>query len=299
MARSLRSPILLGTATIVFALSFALPLVAQAFDVPPNDGFVTDTAGILKEEDRVSISKVLQDYQASTTNEIAVLIIKSLNGEPIADVAVEVGRKWGVGTKDKSNGILLLIAYDDHQIFLATGYGLEGAVPDIVEKGIIDQELTPKFRNGDYAGGILAAIDALRQHIVGEYKADRYANASSGGDGSWAFIMFVVIILLQAGLVFLGQTKSWWLGGVIGAAIGFILALVFTWWWSVPFLVIVGLLIDYIASKMYKPGKRRRGGGGGMWGGGFGSGGGSGGGGGGFGGFSGGSFGGGGAGGRW
>ncbi|MDD4628292.1 MAG: TPM domain-containing protein [Candidatus Peribacteraceae bacterium] len=298
MARSLCSPAPLRTATIVTLFTLALmPVAAFAFDVPPNDGFVTDTAGILKEEDRVGISKVLQDYQTSTSNEIAVLIVKSLNGESIADAAVDVLRKWGVGTKEKSNGILLLIAYDDHKIFLTTGYGLEGVVPDIVTKGIIDQEMTPLFRKGDYAGGIRAAIEALMKHIGGEYKADRYTNASSDGGGPWAFLFFAGIIIFQAVVSFLGQTKSWWLGGVLGAIVGFFLALIFTWWWSVPLLVFVGLLIDYIASKTYKPGKRRRGGGGGgMWlgGGGFGGGGG-----GGFRGFGGGSGGGGGAGGSW
>ncbi|MDD5751860.1 MAG: TPM domain-containing protein [Candidatus Peribacteraceae bacterium] len=279
--------------TIAVALAL-LPVSGFAFPVPPNDGFVTDTAGILAEADRAAIAERLQAYRAQTSNEIAVLIVQSLNGEPIADVAVEVGRAWGVGTKENNNGILLLIAYEDRQMFLATGYGLEGAVPDIVAKGIIDQEMAPRFREGDYAGGIRAAIDALEKHIGGEYTAERYAQSASGAL-PFGFFIFFGIILLQVLTAFLGRSKSWWLGGVIGAVVGFVLALIFTWWWSVPLLVLIGLFIDFIASKTYKPGKRRRGGGFWMGGGGMGSGSS----GGGFGGFSGGSFGGGGAGGRW
>ena len=280
-------------ATIAVALAL-LPVSVFAFTVPPNDGFVTDAAGVLSEADRTAIAQQLQEYRTRTSNEIAILIVQSLEGESIADVSVQVGRAWGVGTKEKNNGILLLVAYDDRQMFLATGYGLEGAVPDIVAKGIIDREMAPRFREGDYAGGIRAAIDALEKHIGGEYTADRYAQ-SEGSSAPLGFLVFFGIFVLQGLVAFLGRTKSWWLGGVIGAGAGFILALIFTWWWSVPLLVIIGLLIDYIASKTYRPGKHRRGGGWWMGGGSMGGGNSSGG----FGGFSGGSFGGGGAGGRW
>jgi len=284
-----------------FVSVFGCATSAYAFDVPPNDGYVTDTASVLSAADRTQITETLTAYQKETSNQIAVLIVNTLNGEPIADVAVQVGRKWGIGTKENNNGILLLVTYSDREIFLATGYGLEGAVPDIVAKGIIEQEILPKFRDGDYAGGIKAGITALQKHIGGEYTADRYANASSGdsGGGFVAFLFFFAIILLQWMVVFLGRTKSWWLGGVLGGGCGLGLAVVYGWWLTIPLLFAIGLLIDFIASKTYRPGRTgRRGGRGGFWGmGGGGSGGGSSGGG--FGGFGGGSFGGGGAGGKW
>ncbi|MDO8468378.1 MAG: TPM domain-containing protein [Candidatus Peribacter sp.] len=292
---------LVGVTGVLVLLGGAV--TALAFDVPPNDGFVTDTANVLSAEEKTQISETLTAYQKETSNQIAVLIVNTLNGEPIADVAVQVGRKWGVGTKENNNGILILVAYSDREIFLATGYGLEGAVPDIVAKGIIEQEISPKFRDGDYAGGIKAGITALQKHIGGEYTADRYATSSEGSSGGFVpFLFFFVIILLQWAVVFLGRTKSWWLGGVLGGVCGIGLAVVFGWWLTIPLLLIVGLLIDFIASKTYRPGRPGRRGGRGGWGGmmgggGFGSGGSSSGGG--FGGFGGGSFGGGGAGGKW
>ncbi len=270
---------------------------AEAFNVPPNDGYVTDTASVLSSTEQVELEETLRVYQQQTSNQIAILIVPSLEGEPIADVAVEVGRKWGVGTKENNNGILLLVAYTDRELFLATGYGLEGAVPDIVAKGIIEEEILPEFRDGDYAGGLKAGITALEKHIGGEYTADRY-DAGSGGPGAAAgFLFFFGILLLQWLIAFLGRSKSWWLGGVLGAVSGLGFVIVFSWWWSIPALFFLGLLIDFIASKTYRArtSKRGRGGKWGGWGGGgFGSGGG-----GGFGGFGGGSFGGGGAGGRW
>ncbi|ALM09883.1 MAG TPA: hypothetical protein DEB30_02430 [Candidatus Peribacter riflensis] len=289
-------PFIVGLAGLVAVFGFAAG--AGAFDVPPNDGYVTDTTAtnVLSAEYQAQIEETLGAYQKETSNQIAVLIVDTLSGEPIADVAVQVGRKWGVGTKENNNGILILVAYEDREIFLATGYGLEGAVPDIVAKGIIEQEITPLFRDGDYAGGLTAGIEALKKHIGGEYTADRYASQSGDGSGFVAFLFFAGVILFQWLLAFLGRSKSWWLGGVLGAVCGIAIVLVYGWWLFIPLLFIIGLLIDFIASKTYraaKPGRRGRFGGWGT-GGGFGSGGG-----GGFGGFGGGSFGGGGAGGKW
>lgn len=274
---------------------FGIAQAARAFDVPPNDGYVTDVVGVLSAADRSQISGLLQEYQQQTSNQIAVLIVDTLGGEPIADVAVQVGRKWGVGTKEYNNGILILVAYTDREIFLATGYGLEGAVPDIVAKGIIERDILPQFRDGDYAGGIRAGVVALQKHIGGEYQADRYAQSGETG-GFVAFLFFAGVILLQWLIAFLGRTKSWWLGGVLGAVCGIGLALVYGWWLTIPVLFLVGLLIDFVASKTYRAvpkGRRGRFGGWGSGGGRSGSGGG------GFGGFGGGSFGGGGAEGRW
>jgi len=276
---------------VLSSLLFALvAFPALAFEIPPNDGFVTDAAGVLSTAEEKQIEDILSAYRSETSNEIAVLIVDSLDGESLADTAVEIGREWGIGTEENDNGILFFIAYNDRELFLATGYGLEGAVPDIVAKGIIDDEIVPHFRDGDYAAGILAGIDALKKHIGGEYTADRYTSSDNESPLiGWVF--FIGFVLLQILISIFAKTKSWWLGGVVGAVLGIILVLIFSWWIVVPILTAIGLLLDYIVSKMPKKRSRR----GGWWSGG-GRGGSSGGG---FGGFSGGSFGGGGAGGGW
>lgn len=278
----------------IFSYLFALtltqtPTLALAFDVPPNDGFVTDAAGLLQPEEEERLEGMLRAYQRETSNEIAVAIIPTLQGEPIADAAIAIGRAWGVGSEDKDNGVLLLVAYEDRDVFLATGYGLEGAVPDIVAKGIIEVDIAPRFREGAYGEGIIAGVEALRKHIAGEYTAERYASTDRvGGFFPWfLFLMFIIFDLFAS--VF-ARTTSWWLGGIVGAVLGALYTLVVGWWLSIPILVVLGLLFDYLVSK----GVIGRGGG---WGGG--RIGGSGGGRGGFGGFGGGSFGGGGAIGKW
>lgn len=273
---------------------WAAPLSAQSFDIPPNDGFVTDAAGLLSASEEQQIESDLDAYARETSNEIAVLIVPSLSGAVIGDVAVEIGRDWGVGSS-KNNGILILVSYADREVFIATGYGLEGAIPDIVAYGIINEDVVPQFRDGDFAAGIAQAIDSLKKHIGGEYTAERYEQEE--GAPGFAWIIFLLFIFADFMGAFLSRSKSWWLGGVLGAIFGLILTALFSWWVTIPVLTLLGLLFDYIVSKN-GGGRGGRGGRNTPWSG-FGSGGSGSSSSGGFGGFSGGLFGGGGAGGKW
>lgn len=279
------------------ALTVAAAGSAYAFDVPVNDGFVTDFAtaempnGLLSDEEEDALEADLTQYRTETSNEIAVVTVPNLNGEAVADVAVEIGRKWGVGT-DEDNGILMLISYEDREIWIATGYGLEGAVPDLIAHGIAAKDIAPAFKEAEYAEGIQAGIAALKKHIGGEYTAERYEE-SADVSGFFPWVIFLIFIGLDWLAAIFGRSKSWWLGGVVGGVLGLVLTVIFSWWVSIPVLVLLGLFFDYIVSKA---GPRSRGGRGGPWGG---MGGTRGGGSGGFGGFGGGSFGGGGGGSKW
>lgn len=278
----------------VFLALLAVPLFlhAQSFEVPINDGFVTDTAGVLSAAQEQQLETRLTQYQRETSNEIAVLIIPSLSGAVISDVGVEVFRDWGIGSEENNNGILMLLAYGDREIGITTGYGLEGAVPDLVAHGIIERDIIPEFKEGRFSEGISAGVDSLQKHIGGEYTAERYAgDEESGGVVPWLF--FFLFIFLDYVAAIFARSKSWWLGGVFGGIFGIILTALYAWWVSIPVLVLLGLLFDYILSNSsYASRRGGRGGGFGGWGGGGSSGGG-------FGGFGGGSTGGGGAHGRW
>lgn len=286
---------LLRTATCAAVLTLSVGTVSAQQGVPQNDGYVTDLAGVITAEQDSELEAALSAYKKETSNEIAFLIVPSLSGAVIADLAVETGRQWKVGATEKNNGIVVVVALLERNMFMATGTGLEGAVPDIVAKGIIDEVMAPRFRNGEYAEGIADAIEALKGHIAGEYSADRYENNPEGG---WLPIaVFLMFMSLQVLGPVLGQSRSWWAGGVIGGVAGIVMVIAFNWWISIPILVVFGLVFDFIVSRM-RPKRRWHGGGrGGYGGGGWGSGGGSSGGFGGFGG--GGSFSGGGAGGKW
>ncbi len=296
------TPILRAAATVPVLLGLLwAPFAYAEFQVPPNDGYVTDATGLpeplISPAQDAALEAILADYEARTTNQIIVLVIRSLGNEDLEQTATQIFRDYGVGTKQNDNGILVLVSYDDRAVRLEVGYGLEGAVPDIVAKGIIDTDMIPRFRDADYAGGIAAAVDSLQKHIGNEYTAERYSQ-ESGDMEAGGFGLFIGFILLQWILSILARTKSWWLGGVFGFFGGVILAITFGWWLSIPLLVLLGLLLDFVVSKNYHArgpnswwaGGNWGPGGGGRWGGG---------GGGGFGGFGGGSSGGGGASGRW
>ncbi len=237
--------IFLSTVLLTFAGT------AFAFEVPPNDGYVTDIANVLSLDQESALESDLTAYQNETSNEIAILIVETLEGESIADAAVEIGRKWGVGQADFNNGIMIVIAYADRKLFIATGYGMEGAVPDIVAKGIIDEDITPYFKQGKYFEGISAGISALKKHIGGEYTAERFKQKKSDGSGA-AWIFFVCFILLQWLSAIFARTKSWWLGGIVGAVAGIILVMIYSWWISIPILALIGFLLDYAVSQNYK-----------------------------------------------
>lgn len=272
---------------------------ALAFNAPPNDGYVTDAIGLLQPAEEQAIEAKLQAYADATSNQIAILIVNDLQGDDINTAAVDALRKWGVGDDQKNNGILILFKQSetlgDRQVFILTGYGLEGAVPDLVAKGVVEEDMIPRFRDGDYAQGFEDGVDALEKHIGGEYTADRYEHSDVGFE---PFLLFLIFVVGNAIAAFMGRTKSWWFGGIVGFVFGIVLTVLYTWWISIPVLVAIGLALDYVLSQAGYGSKRRgRGGrGGGFWSGGSG---GFGGGSGGFGGFGGGSSGGGGAGGSW
>ena len=226
------------------------------------DKLVNDYSNTLTADQRQTLETKLVAYDDSTSTQISVVIIPSLNGNDVSDFNVKLGRAWGVGNKKYNNGVVLLISKEDRKLNIATGYGAEGALPDITAKHIIDEVIVPAFKGNDYYRGIDEGTDAIMLALKGEYTAPESYNSSLGKSHfPWGTIIFIVIIIIIS-IVRGGR------GGGGGGGIGNAL------FWT----AMMG---------------GRGGGGGGSWGGG------SSGGGGGFGGFGGGSFGGGGASGSW
>lgn len=288
--------------------SLLLPIFTFAFTVPEKPKtFVNDFAGVLSTEQISALESKLSAYEKQSTNEIAVVIIKSLDGDVIENVAQDIFTKWGIGKKDKNNGVLFLIAVDERKTRIHTGYGVEGDLTDIGTSYIQSDVVTPAFRADDYAGGINGAVDKMIEALGGmQIVPENYSTQTSGPRINFEFIFIVGFIVLQFLGAILGKSKSWWAGGVIGGIVGIILwffkifALTLVFYIVILILLIVfGLLFDYIVSKAHDQ-KKNTGafpawflflGGGGRGGGS--------GGGGGFGGFGGGSSGGGGSNGSW
>lgn len=268
----------------IFLFLFA-GLFAQGQNIPDSPyppRLVNDFAGILNHREVAVLEDSLVNFFNQTSTQVTVVTVNDLDGTSIDDYAFKLGEKWGVGSKGRNNGIVILIkpktSDSRGQAFIATGYGLEGAVTDLVAKRIVSDEMIPYFRENDYAGGINAAVTTIMRITRGEFTADGYMN-----DEVPFFVVLLVLLmpLLIMFLIFRTIVKS-----LAGTTLGS----------KIPPLVALSTLLEALRSDNNKWDDFNRGSGsfgGFKGGGGFSSGGG------GFRGFGGGSFGGGGAGGSW
>jgi uncharacterized protein len=159
---------------------------------------VTDLAGVLSPEQKQTLENKLVAIDDSSSNQIAVVILPTLEGNPIEEYATKLFRTWGIGNKKTNNGILLLIAIQDKKIRIETGYGLEGALPDITCNSIIDNDIKPAFREQAYYEGIDKATDNIAKAAVGEYKVKRERQAKGKGSNLllFLFIVFIIVAIL-------------------------------------------------------------------------------------------------------
>ncbi len=158
------------SAGLLVALFYLTAPAALALDIPPALGYVNDRANLLQPASRQQLEHFLEEFERSDSTQIAVLTIPSLQGEPIDDYALRVAETWGIGKKGRDNGALLLIAHQDRRVRIEVGYGLEGRLTDLLAGRIIDNEIVPRFKEGDYNEGILAGVQAIVNAVRGEYK---------------------------------------------------------------------------------------------------------------------------------
>ncbi len=266
--------------------------------VPPLTGRVVDQTGTLSSADVAALTRMLQDFEARKGSQIAVLIVPTTAPEAIEQYSIRVAEAWKIGRKKVDDGVILLVAKNDHKLRIETGYGLEGALTDVAARRIIDEIITPRFRAGDFAGGISEGVKRIIAVVNGEPLPAPQPQQSFGGD----HIDFLFNPLVLIGVIVVGGLLRTLLGRLLGsAATGGVVGVVA--WLAIGSLAfsllaaLLGFLFAMFAESVVSPNGR-----GGSWSGGggsfSGSGGGFSGGGGGFSG-GGGSFGGGGASGSW
>ena len=159
----------------------ALALPSAALDVPFLSGRVNDEARLLDAASTQELDATLKAYEAKSGRQIVVLTINSLEGDALEDYAIKVARAWKLGRKGQNDGILILVAKDDHKARIEVGYGLEGTLPDALAGRIIRDEMVPRFRRGDYPGGIKGAVGAVIAVLDGSYSAPPDPIRSRGG----------------------------------------------------------------------------------------------------------------------
>lgn len=185
---------------ILFLVTAGIGLISQAKDVPPkpegHDRFVNDYAHILSPDQIRLLNVKLYNYWDSTSTEMVVVIDKSLEDDDLEDYSQKLAQQWGIGMKGKNNGLLLYIAMEERAVRIHIGYGLEGAIPDFMAGRVIDEFITPNFRNGQYGKGINEALDALISLAAGEFVFDDKDRPGKGGLPIWIVIVIIIIIII-------------------------------------------------------------------------------------------------------
>jgi uncharacterized protein len=189
--------------TLRFALLFLLAPMMGLGQVPiPEQGgkWVHDEANVLSESTEAMLEAMIRANRDSTSNQIGVLTIRSLQGESLEEYSLKVVEKWVPGQKEKDNGALLLIVVDDRQLRIEVGYGLEGVLTDALSSRINRNEIAPYFRQGDYDSGVKAGVNAIIQATKGEYKNDDppQRRKSSRRSPLTTLIILIIIIIIAS-----------------------------------------------------------------------------------------------------
>lgn len=211
-------------------LVLLLPLNVLALEVPKSTGYVNDLAGLISSATELKIENFLRGFEASDSTQLVVLTVDSLQGEALEEYSLKVAENWGIGQKGKDNGALLLIAKQERKIRIEVGYGLEGKLTDLLAGRIIDNDITPHFKAGDYEGGVVAGITGMAEAVRGEYQGTGTTSRKKKRNplGSLALLLF-----LGPGLMLLGGGggrrgrrgrrggSGFWIGGMGGGGGGF------------------------------------------------------------------------------
>jgi uncharacterized protein len=258
--------------TLLISLILLIPLVGFAQDKLPvpdaPSSWVNDYADVFNAQEEAQLDRKLNEFEYRSSTQIFIITLENNDGYPASMLAPLIGERWGVGQQGKDNGLLVLVDMQERDVFISTGYGLEEYIPDAIAKRIVENEILPNFKTGNYYAGLDEATEVMISLLDGKFTAEEYRKQSSSGGGAGLGGIIFMIILFS--LIFGGRRRSAGMGRS-----------------NLPLWIALGML----------SGGRHSG----SWGN-FNSGGGSFGGGGGFGGFGGGgggSFGGGGAGGSW
>ncbi|MDP4173122.1 MAG: TPM domain-containing protein [Bacteroidota bacterium] len=185
-----------------FLLFLQTFLFAQQPEVVHLQAWANDYTNTLSSEQLNYLNNDLRAFSDSTSSQLVLLIIPTLNGYPIEDYSYQVAKENKIGSKKNNNGILFLVVKDDRKLRIEVGYGLEGSMPDALCSSILRNEVRPYFRSGDYYQGIKQGIDAIKAATAGEYKATDLKRKKGNGKGLptiFLIILFIIISLFFRG----------------------------------------------------------------------------------------------------
>ena len=243
---------LLWTMGLLMAAMFGLSFtgLAQSKDspVPALKARITDTTRTLDAATVQTLESRLADLEKRKGAQIAVLMVPTTGGETIEQYAVRAFEQWKLGRDKVDDGVLLVVAKDDRALRIEVGYGLEGAIPDLVAGRIINEQIVPRFREGDFAGGVVAGVDRLIKRVEGEDLPAPHASAQSGDENvdDWE-LLFLLILAIAANPL------------IAALAAGFICFFI----WQSVLVALAGAAVMFFISLLFNAARKGRGGGGG------------------------------------
>ncbi len=179
---------------IVLVVFISISSFVFSLQIPsrPN-GRVNDDANLLDASSKAALESKLRAFEEETSNQVVVATFPSLEGESLEDFSMRLAQNWKIGQKGKDNGVILLIFKNDRKLRIEVGYGLEGALTDALSRRIIQDDIVPEFKKGNYAAGILKGSDSILAAIKGEYKPKETASDEMP---SWLATLFTIILLI-------------------------------------------------------------------------------------------------------
>ncbi len=196
--RKIQKKYLLFLQTLTLLLTFNVSVFSQ-LDIPPKPSLQTsvyDGAKILTGQEKTALEQKLINYNDTTSTQVVVATINTLNGEEIAFYAAQWAQKWGIGQKKEDNGVFVLVAKKERRLTIATGYGVEHLLTDAMSKRIIENIITPQFKQGNFYEGLDKGTSAIIQILSGEYEGTPQYNDDGGGIPIIFIILFVIILLI-------------------------------------------------------------------------------------------------------
>ena len=224
---------------IVLVLAFCLRTFAAEVIPPSPAQYFNDYAKVVSAATASQLNKTLEDFERQSSEQIVVTVFPKMQSDSsIEDYTIRVFRSWAVGQKTKNNGAALFVFVQDHKMFLQVGFGLEGVLPDALCKRIIDEQISPRFKTGDFDGGLTAGVQSIIAAAKGEYKgtgatvADSQTPHGSGGSfiGIAVFVLFIIFAIFSRGsgmflpwllLASSGSSRGWGGGGGSSGSGGF------------------------------------------------------------------------------
>jgi len=189
----------------IFGLIWCYQSIAVEVIPPPPEHYFNDYAHVVSPETARRLDQALEDFERQTSDQILVVLYAKMESDSsIEDYTVRVARAWRVGEKARNNGVVLFVFVQDHKMFIQVGYGLEGALPDALCKQIIENEISPRFKKGDFDGGLSAGVAAIMAATKGEYKGSGRTTGDARHRGGSLLSRYWVVLVIFFLFIFLG-----------------------------------------------------------------------------------------------